>query len=141
MSANSLVKQERLDGPAFLMATIGTLAHGGMLLLDAALVLTSVEVATRPATGDAAALLATALTGVVILHLLVLAWCARHVVEWVEVATDRNLPVFTRRTRTRAAARRAGTALLLTGGLAPVTAAVLFVLPLLGPAVGPFAAH
>ena len=58
MSATPYKPKETVDRPAFLMATVGTLAHGGMLLLDAALVATSVEVATQPHAGDLAAYLA-----------------------------------------------------------------------------------
>ena len=119
-----LAPPDKMDLPAALAGSLGTLAHVAMLLLDAALLSTAVELAS-PEAGPHGVTLATALTMIVILHVLVLAWCARSVFDYLHIAGDEHLATFARRARARAAARKAGTTLLLTGGLAPLTAVLL----------------
>jgi uncharacterized membrane protein YcfT len=132
-----VVRTPRIDTVAIFTGTLGLLAHGAMVVLDAALVATAAELLSS--VDPNAQPLAGALAGVVMLHLLVLAWCGRRVVEFLDVLTDDSLPVFTRHSRARRAARRAGSTLLLSGALAPAAALLLLVLPAIGAAVGPFA--
>jgi hypothetical protein len=138
MSTSSDRKPARLDRVALTTGALGLIGHASMMVLDAALIATAGELYTRNLGADAT-VLATALAGVVMLHLFVLAWCGRRVVEFLEVATDDTLPLFTRRSKARRAARRAGSMLLLSGALAPVVALLLLVVPAVGASVGPFA--